>query len=53
VGDDDPMLGGRLRRIRRWIRTTPDKEIAINVMGAGCVCLLVAGVYFAFHTGWL
>ena len=40
------------RRVRRWMLTTPDSQIALAMIGLGCLALVVAGVLYYAWQQW-
>jgi hypothetical protein len=41
------------RRLRRWSQHTPNDQLALSMLGAGCLFVIVAGLALAFGQGWL
>jgi hypothetical protein len=41
------------RRLRRWSHRTPNDEVALSMLGLGCLLVIVAGLVFAIDKGWL
>lgn len=41
------------RRLRRWMRTTPNGQIGMTMVGLGALCVLVALVCIGVGAHWM
>jgi hypothetical protein len=47
------FMASRVRRVRRWARTTPNGQIGMTLIGVGCLCVLVVAVLVGFEAHWI
>jgi hypothetical protein len=41
------------RRLRHWVRTTPNGQIGMTMLGVGALCLLVVLLIIGIDAHWM